>query len=94
VFEVGLARALADEKVDYAKRMLEGTAPPRTDVPCTDCHIYRERARTGAWVERPARRGLASFLRRRGRGRAVVWFQNRFEREVRAARSYLPAAFL
>lgn len=81
-FEVGLARALADEKLDYAKRMLEGRAPARADVPCATCGTYLERARTGAWMRHGTERGLVPFLRRHGMGRAVVWVANRFERPL------------
>jgi len=88
VFEVGLARALADDRVRYAKRMLEGVAPPRPDVPCTSCHIYHQRARAGAWVDRTPPPGLVPLLRRRGMGRALVWIGNRFERQLDATRKW------
>jgi hypothetical protein len=51
-FEVGLARAVGDEKLDYAKRMLEGRAPARDDVPCATCDIYLRRGRSGPWLRR------------------------------------------
>jgi hypothetical protein len=82
VFEVGLERALADEKLEYAKRMLLGAAPARPDIPCTECDIYVRRARARQWVERPTAHGIAPFLRRRGLGRVVIWIANRFERPL------------
>jgi hypothetical protein len=82
VFEVGLARALADEKLDYAKRMLGGRVPARDDVPCSTCDVYLQRARTGTWLDVGMERGMAPFLRRHGMGRLVVWIANRFERPL------------
>jgi hypothetical protein len=81
-FEVGLARALGEGTLEHAKRMLEGRAPARADVPCSTCDIYVERARTGAWLRDVPARGLAPFLRRHGMGRVVVWIANRFERPL------------
>ena len=81
-FEVGLARAVADEKLDYAKRMLEGRAAARDDVPCSTCGVYVERARAGDWLRRHPGHGLVPFLRRHGMGRSVVWIANRFERPL------------
>jgi hypothetical protein len=95
VFDVGLERALADEKLEYAKRMLLGTVPARADVPCTACDIYVRRAHAGRWVQRPAPHGIAPVFRRHGLGRVVVWIANRFERPLlpalRAMRLATPA---
>ena len=33
--------ALSGERYGYAKRMLLGLEPPRADIPCTSCPIYR-----------------------------------------------------
>lgn len=41
VFEQGLEAALNGERYQYAKRMLLGAEPPRADIPCTTCPIYR-----------------------------------------------------
>ncbi len=81
-FDVGLTRALADEKLDYAKRMLEGRVPARDDVPCSTCATYLERAGTGTWLHPRTERGVVPYLRRHGMGRAVVWVANRFERPL------------
>ena len=87
VLDVGLARALADDRLDYAKRMLLGAAPARADIPCTSCHVYAERARTGTWVSRSTPPGIVPFLRRHGMGRTAVWVGNRFERPLAPARA-------
>ncbi len=83
-FDVGLARALGSERLVYAKRMVQGTAPPRDDVPCTQCSIYTARAAAAEWVQVPPEpTGVGGWLRRRGRGRLVVWADNRFGRQLR-----------
>jgi hypothetical protein len=82
VFEVGLSQALGGEKIDYARRMLLGQAPPRDDVPCASCGIFTQRAAAREWIQRPRERGLVPFLRRHGAGRAVVWTANRLPRRA------------
>ncbi len=42
VFEQGLAGAMQNERYIYAKRMVLGLAPPRDDIPCTVCKVYRQ----------------------------------------------------
>jgi hypothetical protein len=95
VFEVGLQRALDDEKYRYAKRMLRGEAPARDDVPCVLCDVYLRRAHTGDWQTEPTEHGIGPFLRRHGMGRAFEWTINRFERPLlpvmRAFRLAVPA---
>lgn len=89
-FAVGVARALAAEKLGYAKEMLQGKVPPRDDVPCTTCQTYLWRAREARWLRPPpAQPGVMGFLRRRGMGRAVVWVDNRFGRYLLPIRSAL-----
>ena len=75
---VGLDRALAGERLRYAKEMLHGTAPPRDDVPCTTCPAYLDRVRAGRWLRPPPpESGLRGYLRRHGLGRLMVWVVNR-----------------
>lgn len=45
VFDGGLARALTGESYTYAKKMLLGLAPPRRDIPCYSCSLFREMLR-------------------------------------------------
>ncbi len=39
-FTDGLSAVIAGEKLSYAKQMLLGRQPPRTDIPCTSCDKY------------------------------------------------------
>ena len=79
VLEVGLERALGGERLAYAKRMLQGTAPARDDVPCTACATYVGLAGARQWIEAPPPpQGVAGFLKRHGLGRTVVWINNRY----------------
>jgi hypothetical protein len=81
---VGLEAVLGAEKLRYAKEMLQGTAPPRDDVPCTTCTIYQKRSSVRRWLRPPPTEpGLRGFLRRRGLGRVMVWAVNRRERWLR-----------
>jgi hypothetical protein len=83
VLEVGLDSALAGERLAYAKRMLQGTAPARDDVPCTACATYVGLAASKQWIEAPPPPpGVAGFLKRHGMGRTVVWINNRFGRQL------------
>ncbi|MRR15443.1 MAG: cupin domain-containing protein [Deltaproteobacteria bacterium] len=45
VFEEGLLACLNNEKINYARQMLMGLAPPRADIPCCTC-IYYQTMRT------------------------------------------------
>lgn len=50
VFEDGLKNTLYGERFLYAKRMLMGLAPPREDIPCLACSIYRKaKLRPSLW---------------------------------------------
>ena len=40
-FTDGLTNVLNSEKIAYARQMLKGLAPPRDDIPCTSCEMYR-----------------------------------------------------
>ena len=50
VFREGLSDAVNAEPMRYARQMLQGAAPPRNDIPCTTCDVYRDRASSAAWV--------------------------------------------
>ena len=47
----GLDAILNGERMRHARRMLEGTADPRADIPCTTCGIYAEIRRANAWLD-------------------------------------------
>lgn len=47
-----LAAAVNSPRMEYARAMLRGEAPPRDDVPCSACDIYALRQRMGKWVAR------------------------------------------
>jgi MoaA/NifB/PqqE/SkfB family radical SAM enzyme len=55
-FEQGLSAVVEGEKYSYASRMLEGLAPERDDIPCSQCHNYRRMQKTGKYL--PVRRIL------------------------------------
>jgi MoaA/NifB/PqqE/SkfB family radical SAM enzyme len=42
VFEDGLESCLRSEKYIYAKKMLQGRAEPREDIPCFDCPYFKK----------------------------------------------------
>ena len=42
-FHEGLSRVLKGERYEYMKDMLFGLKPPRADIPCTHCTIYKEK---------------------------------------------------
>ncbi|HEY5225253.1 MAG TPA: radical SAM protein [Methylovirgula sp.] len=50
-FRDGLSASLNNEKIAYARAMLMGRRPPRSDIPCTTCEIYITRRRSGNFVE-------------------------------------------
>ena len=45
-----LSGAVNSPRMNYARAMLQGTAPPRDDVPCSSCDVYAIRRRLGRWV--------------------------------------------
>jgi len=72
VFKKGLTKILNGEQMAYARKMVQGQAPPRTDIPCTSCSKYQAMSRSGAWIRAPKspgitkqfREGLLAFYRR------------------------------
>lgn len=42
VFEEGLDGALNNEKFTYAKQMIAGLVPPREDIPCLQCKVWKK----------------------------------------------------
>jgi MoaA/NifB/PqqE/SkfB family radical SAM enzyme len=40
------------ERMRYARRMLLGEAPARSDIPCSRCHNYRHMQQDGDWLTR------------------------------------------
>ena len=41
---------LETERLEHAKKMLLGEAPPRSDIPCTTCSEYVAMQKTGNWI--------------------------------------------
>ena len=56
---------LRGDKMSYAKKMLQGQAPPRDDIPCTTCDTYHAIAAREAWLKRgpTSRAGLGTLFR-------------------------------
>lgn len=53
VFTEGLIKSLNGSKMKYARLMLLGKKPPRTDIPCTTCNIYLHMQLNKRWLVRP-----------------------------------------
>jgi MoaA/NifB/PqqE/SkfB family radical SAM enzyme len=51
-FVDSLDAVVNSEKMEYARAMLLGEAPPRADVPCTICSVYTARRDSGHWLTR------------------------------------------
>lgn len=62
-FRDGLASSLNSEKLMYARRMLAGEAPPRSDIPCSSCEFYQRMASQESWVD-PSRMRLQMLVER------------------------------
>jgi len=54
-FTDGLETVLNSDRMNHGRDMVRGLAPPRDDVPCTTCDIYRAMKENGRWLERPVR---------------------------------------
>jgi MoaA/NifB/PqqE/SkfB family radical SAM enzyme len=50
-FRDGLRASLNHEKLSYAREMLEGTKPARSDIPCTTCDLYTQRKDSNRWFK-------------------------------------------
>jgi MoaA/NifB/PqqE/SkfB family radical SAM enzyme len=55
-FRDSLIPSLNNEKMIYARMMLRGRKPPRPDIPCTSCPIYRGMRAGGVPLKRRGRR--------------------------------------
>jgi hypothetical protein len=52
-FEDGVEPAVNNDKMEYARAMLTGHASERTDIPCSNCSIYRKMKNSEKWLRRP-----------------------------------------
>lgn len=50
VFVDDLLDCINNEKMQYARDMLMGTKPPRTDIPCLKCFIYQDILEYSNWI--------------------------------------------
>ncbi len=50
VFDEDLVGSFNNEKMQYARDMLMGSKPPRTDIPCLKCFIYQDILEYGNWI--------------------------------------------
>lgn len=50
VFDEHLVSCINNEKMQYARDMLMGRKPPRTDIPCLNCFIYQDMLEYGNWI--------------------------------------------
>src|SRR6516165_6479500 len=51
-FRDGLTASVNTEQIQYARAMLLGHAPPREDIVCTRCHVYRDMSKRRRWLVR------------------------------------------
>jgi hypothetical protein len=51
-FTDGLAACLTHEKMVYARGMLRGRNPARTDIPCSTCELFHSMQARGNWIAR------------------------------------------
>jgi hypothetical protein len=49
-FTDGLLASINSEKLQYARRMLQGEVPVRAGIPCTTCEIFLGRQRDSQWI--------------------------------------------
>jgi MoaA/NifB/PqqE/SkfB family radical SAM enzyme len=49
-FKEDLRGILNNEKMNYARDMLLGREKERQDIPCTQCHVYKEMKKNDAWL--------------------------------------------
>lgn len=63
-FTDGLTACVNNEKVVYAREMLQGRRPARADIPCTTCENFIHLQESGRWLKPPsALRGLLRRIR-------------------------------
>ena len=50
VFEEGLLNRINNEKMQYAREMLMGRKPPRQDMPCMRCGVFKSLVEYDNWI--------------------------------------------
>lgn len=45
------AEAVNSEKMRYARAMLQGKVPSRSDIPCSNCDLYKARQAKSGWMD-------------------------------------------
>jgi MoaA/NifB/PqqE/SkfB family radical SAM enzyme len=78
-FRDGLKASVNTEQIMYARAMLLGRAPPRGDIPCTECEEYKKMRQRGHWLGRGTRHALKSFYFRS----AQPWIPDPAERALK-----------
>lgn len=63
VFESGLAQALNNPKITYARQMLMGQVKARGDIPCTTCDVYKSMRSAGKFITLSEMRRRSVFHR-------------------------------
>ncbi len=84
VFREGLKEGLNNERINYARRMLQGKAEARAGIPCTTCKVYASMKRADNWITEEEMRGVYMP------GRFYIMLENKFlgkERMRRLAKS-------
>jgi MoaA/NifB/PqqE/SkfB family radical SAM enzyme len=51
-FKDGLVSSLNGERISYARDMLRGRVPARSDIPCTTCDLFLNRKAAGNYIDR------------------------------------------
>jgi MoaA/NifB/PqqE/SkfB family radical SAM enzyme len=51
-FTDGLVESINGERMAYAREMLTGRSPPRDDIPCADCEMYRAMRARSTFISR------------------------------------------
>lgn len=62
-FEEGLPVSINSERMRYARLMLLGKKPPREDIPCSTCDIYRDMKTEGRWLQTKDSFSMRSTIR-------------------------------
>lgn len=86
-FRDGLLESINQEKIVYAREVLQGKRPTRADIPCTTCPIYQGMQSSGRWLERRRQFSVAAAARSvyRSLGRNVLFAKSRhFARRLRS----------